>query len=167
MRLRTKIGLSFLAAGLLPALTCAFIGYRGATNTIANDIGKRFQQSSVDVLDKVDRCLFERYGDVQAFGFNAAFQDQERWYTPEDPILTRWLNSYMTTYSIYGVMLLVDTEGKVIAVNTVDGFGKPLDTAAVWSQNFATPRARRSRCGRTTCAGIRSRRSSTRDTRAS
>jgi len=89
------------------------------------------------VNDVIDRNLFERYGDVQAFGLNAAAHDALNWrnQNPDNPLI-RSINGYMTGYGIYRLMLLVDTSGQVLAVNTVDGRGQALDTRAIYDLRF-------------------------------
>ncbi len=136
MQIRTKLAVSFLAAGLIPAGVCATIAWR-ATNNVADTIGGRFQQTATDLLDKVDRFLFERYGDVQAFGLNSVVQDRSEWYRGKESPVVRAMDSYMSCYGIYGLMVLVDTDGKVVAVNSCDAAGKPLDTDRLYEQNFA------------------------------
>ena len=53
----------------IPTMVVAFIGY-DATHDMEDDVGKRFQATAETIADKIDRNLFERYGDVQAFASN-------------------------------------------------------------------------------------------------
>ena len=43
----------------------------------------------------------------------------------------------MTNYGLYKLMLFVDTQGQVLAVNSVDPTGKPLETSGLFKLNFA------------------------------
>jgi methyl-accepting chemotaxis protein len=140
VRLRTKLVLTFVVAGAVPALLCAAVAWK-ATSSLAQSTGHRFETLASDSLDKVDRFLFERYGDVQAFGFNSSVRDAAKW--PKDaagavnhPIVGA-MNDYMACYGIYGLMVLVDTNGKVIAVNSKDAAGRPLATDHVYAMTFA------------------------------
>jgi methyl-accepting chemotaxis protein len=90
------------------------------------------------MLDTIERNLFERYGDVQAFGLNSVVHDVEHWYKrgETNPIVTA-MNNYVTCYGIYSVTMLVDTQGKVVAVNTRDASGRIIDTDQYYQLNFA------------------------------
>jgi methyl-accepting chemotaxis protein len=88
--------------------------------------------------DKIDRNLFERYGDVQAFAANTAAYDPANWNRPSasNPLVAA-INSYMTNYGLYRLSLYVDLEGNVRAVNSVNNLGKDIDTSGYYQANFA------------------------------
>jgi len=58
------------------------------------------QTTASTIGKKIDRNLFERYGDVQAFGVNAATRNTTNWYSHDanNPLISA-MNSYMTNYS--------------------------------------------------------------------
>ncbi len=126
-----------LVFGITPALVLFGIlqlqetAFRDAMNT-------RVGVTAVQINDVIDRNLFERYGDVQAFGLNAAAQDTANWGSAVagNP-LVHAMNGYMTGYGIYKLMLLLDTKGTVVGVNTVDGKGNLLRTKSLLGQSFA------------------------------
>ncbi len=93
---------------------------------------------AVAALDKIDRNLFERYGDVQAFGVNAVIQEKTNWYQvgSRSNKIVEVMNQYMYLYGVYNLMIAVDREGKVIAVNDKDAAGKTLATEYIYRQNF-------------------------------
>ena len=129
--MRNKLILLLLTFGLLPALTM-FGMLMVEASTIRDDLNARVASSAAQVDEIIDRNLFERYGDVQAFGLNTAVLDEWNWNNPtSDNPLVRSMNGYMTGYGIYKLMLVLDIYGKIVAVNTVDGTGKPLDTKAL------------------------------------
>jgi hypothetical protein len=95
------------------------------------------QKTTATLGETIDRNLFERYGDVQAFGVNGAAKDTANWYSNgADNSLISAMNAYMTNYGLYKVMMLVDTNGKVAAVNSVNNKGKELPTAYLYDVNF-------------------------------
>ena len=56
----------------------------------------RFRGMAVQVGDLIDRNLFERYGDVQAFGYNTVALDPANWRKPgEDNGLVEAMDRYM------------------------------------------------------------------------
>lgn len=98
------------------------------------------QASSDTIIKRIERNLFERYGDVQAFGFNQVVQDKNSWYKqgPENKIVGA-MDQFMSTYTpIYEAMLFVDTNGKPVAVSSVTFDGKPANTSGFYAKNFST-----------------------------
>jgi methyl-accepting chemotaxis protein len=83
------------------------------------------------IQDKIDRNLFERYGDVQAFTNNAIVRRPlNRLDAADQAAITDVLNRYVQGYGCYTISLITDATGRVVAINTVDAAGKPLARAA-------------------------------------
>ncbi len=95
--------------------------------------------AAVNLNDLIDRNLFERYGDVQAFGLNTAAYNPDNWRNPSsnNPLVAA-INGYTTGYGLYPLIMYLDLEGNVRAVNSVDKTGKPIKSAALYRKNFAT-----------------------------
>lgn len=135
--IKSKLIALFIIFGTLPAL-----GMLGVYYSFSGSIEEAYRSPVLDTAialsDVVDRNLFERYGDVQAFGANTAAWAPENWRntTPGNPLVGA-MNAYMTNYGLYRLMVLVDNQGQVLAVNTVDPKGKSIDTSRVYQQNFA------------------------------
>jgi methyl-accepting chemotaxis protein len=102
---------------------------------IQNINASSLQTVASEIADKIDRNLFERYGDVQAFALNTIVRNKDHWYNPGSPIVAS-MNSYVDTYDIYYLTILVDLEGKVIAVNDKDDSGNPISTGHIYSKNY-------------------------------
>ena len=122
--LKTKLLLSFLMLGMVPMAIVGVMSYRTAYQACLDSSGQRMLSTAVNLSDKIDRNLFERYGDVQAFAFNPMAQG-----TPES--VTQAANFYMVAYGCYDLMMVADPEGKIIAANTVSFDGKPLNTTGL------------------------------------
>ncbi|WP_181708076.1 methyl-accepting chemotaxis protein [Chthonobacter rhizosphaerae] len=88
--------------------------------------------------DTIDRNLFERYGDAQAFGLNEAARLAANHRNPQEtnPLVAA-MNGYMHLYGIYRLVLLVDTQGNVLAVNSRDASERPIPTATFYGRSFA------------------------------
>jgi GAF domain-containing protein len=89
------------------------------------------------VIDKIDRNFYERFGDVQAFAYNrlavqTASMDSVVEGTQE------FINTMTVYYVLYDLMMIVDREGKALAVNTVDKNGNTLNTREVFEERFAS-----------------------------
>lgn len=124
----------YMIVGLVP------LGIVSVINNISfekiQDINARnLQTVASEIADKIDRNLFERYGDVQAFALNTVLRNKENWYKSSSPIVDS-MNSYVDTYDIYYFTLLVDLEGKVIAVNSKDDSGNSISTSQFYDKNY-------------------------------
>lgn len=136
LSIRSKLTLLLLFFGLLPV---------GAVMPIVFNKLSEMQKAKLEdmnsvatsVNELVDRNLFERYGDVQAFGVNSAARDTGNWYKNDGSgQLVSAMNSYMANYGLYKLMVLVDMDGKVAAVNSEDNKGKSLNTSSLYSKSF-------------------------------
>jgi len=84
-------------------------------------------------LDKIDRNLFERYGDVQAYALSepARSGNSQR--------IEAFMNDMMGAYTpIYDLMMVVNLQGKVIAINSVDKNGKPLEVKWMLGHDYSS-----------------------------
>lgn len=138
--LKFRLMLSFVLVGLIPAIVMEL----NATNMAGESeelLNKQTKGLATDVADKIDRNLFERYGDVQAFGYNTALHDEENWYHSDgDSPLVRAMNKYIIAYGVYSLSVFVDASGKVAAVSTVDKTGKPIKSEFLYQKSFADSR---------------------------
>lgn len=90
---------------------------------------------SFAVVEKIDRNFYERFGDVQAYAFNRlAIQaiDSAR----ATPSVQKFINTMVSYYVLYDLMMIVDSNGKVVAANTADKNGVPLRTESIIGQDF-------------------------------
>jgi methyl-accepting chemotaxis protein len=127
--LKTKI--------LLPAMLI-LLGCLGTIYLVVLKQAKTLEVSRLTALssaarsvqDKVDRCLFERYGDVQAFGLNREFhRDLSKLTEAEQTAFTSLLNDYAKSYGCYDISVVMDPNGRVIAVNNQSPTGEALPNA--------------------------------------
>ena len=81
---------------------------------IERNAGVRLQELAYNASDKLDRNLFERYGDVQAFAQSAPARSMNA------VAIQNWMNAMTRTYApIYRLMVVADRNGKIIAANSV------------------------------------------------
>ena len=119
------LGISFLGIGGLVAF-----GLK-TREALIDTKAKTVRQSSESILDKIDRNLFERYGDVQAFAVSVPARSM-------DPArLVPFINDMMGIYApVYDLMVVANLEGKIVAANTVFKDGKPLaETSKILGQS--------------------------------
>jgi Methyl-accepting chemotaxis protein (MCP) signalling domain len=125
--------------GLAPAALIAWLSYSTSASTMTDDVGKSYEHAAVTLHDTIDRNLFERYGDVQAFGVNDAVFNRAAWYKvgAERNAVAQVANTYVALYGIYTISMVLDLDGRLIAVNDKDAAGKALDTAWLYQERFA------------------------------
>ncbi len=79
-------------------------------SVIERSAGNQVRQLAFNAADKLDRNLFERYGDVQAFAKSSAA------ISLSQVQIERWMEIMLTTYRpIYRLMLATNRQGQVIA----------------------------------------------------
>lgn len=112
------LSIALIVVGLVPLIVVGAIAYRLSQGSLAEAAGQRLQAAATETNHKIDRNLFERYGDAQAFAANPHA-------TESASETTEVMNFYMETYSIYDAMMVADVAtGQIIAVSTVDHAGE-------------------------------------------
>ena len=122
--IKTKLITCFLLVALIPLVTICWWAYSSTRTELLASKGNLLQTTANQLLDKIYRNLFERFGDVQAFAYNPKA-------TAEADALTEALNFYTKTYGCYDLMVVADIDGKIVAANTIDFEGKPLGTTKI------------------------------------
>jgi len=137
LKIAHKLVILLMVSGLVPALAL-FAVFEFERSDFETNFRNQLTQFAIDIGDVVDRNLFERYGDVQAFGLNAAAKDNANWGVASDsnPLVSA-MNGYMTGYGIYRLMLVLDMDGTVVAANSVNPTGEKLDTVSLYGKSFA------------------------------
>ncbi|MCB0874016.1 MAG: methyl-accepting chemotaxis protein [Thermoleophilia bacterium] len=121
LTLKQRLIASLLAAGLVPLLLVGIGGYRVMSGMLTDNTNAYLAESAINTNDVLDRNLFERYGDVQAFALSASAKSMQ-------PAQARkWIDTMMGIYTpVYNLMVVADTRGRIIAVNGVDIEGKDI-----------------------------------------
>ena len=133
----TKLICLCVVFGVIPMAGIGFIAFNAA-NDMEKNVGHAFETSAKTIADKIDRNLFERYGDVQAFAQNRVNQSRIQWGNPlHMNDITKVMNGYVSTYGIYYLTFLVDTEGNPVAVNSKDAAGNALATEHLMNKSYA------------------------------
>ena len=88
------------------------------------------------VIEKIDRNFYERFGDVQAFAFNK-LAVQAAINRKTDAEVDRFINTMVSYYVLYDLMMITDIEGKVVSANTIDKYGKPLSSESLIGKDFS------------------------------
>jgi len=81
---------------------------------VSNTVAARLSDAARDTIDKVDRNLFERYCDVQAWTAFKLLSDATFKDDPDGQV-SQLLASLVKIYEVYYDILLLDSKGEVIA----------------------------------------------------
>ena len=137
MTLRLKLTAAILGAGLVPLFLLSWLAYRAA-NTAGDQARQALASEARDANDKIDRNLFERYGDAQAFASNPALRDRSQWYQvgAAKNSIAAAANRYAALYGLYPKMLIADRDGKLVATNDRDASGNPISSQSLYARNY-------------------------------
>jgi hypothetical protein len=137
LSLENRLSVALFTIGLIPAIILAVVNISTLTD-LANSKGQELVSQTMTVGELINRNVFERYGDVQAFGYNQAVFDKSSWYQSSSTTnkISAVMNDYIRSYGVYSLSILVDLDGKVIAVNDKDVNGKSIKTAELYNRNF-------------------------------
>lgn len=136
LSIRYKLMILLVIIGALPALTISYVFTVNEKDLRAKD-SKQLAEVAKTLGEIIDRNLFERYGDVQAFGFNTAAYDEKNWDNPGDGnTLIGAMNNYTRAYGMYPLMMMLDTQGNVVATNSIAIDGKPIAVNFLYDLNF-------------------------------
>lgn len=140
LKVRGKLTALFVAFGLLPMLAVMPI-MLSKLNDLRQAHLRDMESTAANVSELIDRNLYERYGDVQAFTTNAAAKNTKNWSESGEKLsdsnpLASAMNAYMTNYTLYKLMMVLDMQGRVVAVNSVDSVGKPIEVKTLYGRSF-------------------------------
>ena len=136
LKIRGKLTIAFVMFGMVPVLAVMPVVFNKLSDMKQSRLHD-MQSTAAITGELIDRNLYERYGDVQAFGVNAATKNTKNWGVQSDsnPLIAS-MNAYMTNYTLYKLMLVLDMQGRVVAANSVDAAGKPIDTGHLYGKSF-------------------------------
>ncbi len=119
--LRSKLLVCFGLTVAIGIGAITFLSFRQSRTSLGEAARASLVQQAANLADKIDRNLFERYGDVQAFAFHPGARGGPRQATAA-------ANFFIQAYGLYDLAVVVGRDGVILAANTVDQEGKPLDT---------------------------------------
>lgn len=125
--------LMLAATVLLPLLLLSLVLLLGTVgNQVERSSGARVRQAAFSAANILNRYLGERYSDVLSFSTSRFARNMDA----EEQ--GAWMNTLIQNQSpIYRLMLVADTNGKVIATSSVNAQGQSLDTSAVIGSSVA------------------------------
>jgi methyl-accepting chemotaxis protein len=89
-----------------------------------------FKSRAISLQGAVAAQFYERYGDVQAFAINPSITSLDK------SKIVPLLNQYAVLYGIYDLILVVDTEGHLIAANDISPEKTSIQTQSLYLKNY-------------------------------
>ena len=122
--LRSKLLCTYLALAIVPAAIIGVLAYQRSLAALEEHSGDALASAAEGAMDRIDRNLCERIGDVQSFAFHPKALGR--------PIeVGEATNYFVRNCPFYDLMVVADAEGTIIGTNTVDWQGKPIDTSEI------------------------------------
>ena len=128
---------TLMLAGLTPLAVVLALYLPVLETRLQHGVLKEHEQLALEVGAVLNRNLFERNGDVQAFALNPSTRDPTAWRRPGAGPLVEAMNGYVRLYGMYRLTLLVSPQGEVLAANSIDADGHRLDTAPFYARSVA------------------------------
>lgn len=122
LSLKAKAILLSGAFGILPVLGSGGLAYYFANKNIVRTKVAEQELSAVNLSDKINRFLFERYADIQAVANLPAFNNASASAAMSIEEKNKLIDKYIELYLIYDSIAVFDLEGNVIAQSA----GEPL-----------------------------------------
>jgi methyl-accepting chemotaxis protein PixJ len=123
LSLRTKATVLAVLLGTVPIATVGGIGFLAANQTLKQQINQQHSVESTELVDKVNRFVFERYGDIQIIAKSDALTDSDK--SRRQAVL----EEFKTTYGVYDSIAYFDLQGNVRAQTAGDPLSNHADRA--------------------------------------
>jgi twitching motility protein PilJ len=123
LSLQSKSTILAIMIGSLPVLLTGIAGYLIADNTVSEKVKTTHTQATQSTADKINRFMFERYGDAQVLANLPIFTDPKARKIYSLAERSEILTKYAENYGVYDSIAVFDLQGNTI-VQMRDG--KPI-----------------------------------------
>lgn len=122
LSLKKKLMLVFLGLNAIFYSILLFMVYQShQSRQVTRE--EKAKASAFATIEKIDRNLFERFGDVQAFALSESARSGDPYR------IEKFINDMMVTYApVYDLMMVTNASGEIIAANTIKKDGTMLKT---------------------------------------
>jgi methyl-accepting chemotaxis protein PixJ len=120
LSLGTKATLLAIAIGTLPVLGVGALAYSISSNSLGEKISGLQQAEAEGLADKVNRFIFERYGDIQVLSSLPILTNPQIRASSTQTQKQAILDKFIQTYKIYDSIAVFDLNGEAIAQSQGD-----------------------------------------------
>lgn len=115
LSLRAKVTMAAILLGTVPVVAIGGMAYSVANQSITKGVYIDQSNKSEEILDKLNRFIFERYGDVQIVANLPAFKNGKVRAVVVAQDKVQILEKFKETYAVYDSIAVFDLDGSVIA----------------------------------------------------
>ena len=108
--IQTKLVLFFFILTIALFLSVGFLFFGNTQKVIIDAKEKELMTLSEETSNKIERFLFERYGDIEVMAQSPALNDMES----KDNLKFDYLESVRKAYKTYDSIFVVDASGKIV-----------------------------------------------------
>ncbi|MBD2456879.1 methyl-accepting chemotaxis protein [Nostoc sp. FACHB-87] len=123
LSLETKATILAIAISTIPALFIGAIAYHLTSKSLTKQITQSQTTEAVDLTEKVNRFMSDRYGDIQILANSPLFAKGNLTSNTNNSEKQALLDKILTNYQNYNSIAVFDTEGNVI----VQSSGEPIE----------------------------------------
>jgi methyl-accepting chemotaxis protein len=127
LNLRTKATLLAVAIGTIPLALVGTGAYITSETTLKQEVERTQKAESTEAIDKVNRFMFERYGDVQAISNLPILRNSQVGALVSRQDKQTVLDQYVKTYGVYDSIGVFELNGNVIVQTTGTFLGNHSD----------------------------------------
>jgi methyl-accepting chemotaxis protein PixJ len=124
--LRSKATALAIALGTLPVILIGSAAYVVMDKTFAQQIETQQINQSIQISDKLNRFIFERYGDIQVLANLPFLKNTRLQNTMTLQEKQQVLNQYAQTYLVYDSIAVMDLQGKLLVQSKSEPLGNQL-----------------------------------------
>lgn len=125
LSLRTKVTALAVGMGTVPLLVVGLAVDTITNHTLTRKVNESAQASTVSQADKVNRYLFERYGDIQIISRLKVLRNRKVQQVVSQAERNRQLTDYAATYGMYDNIAAFDLNGNVMAQSSTEALENP------------------------------------------
>ncbi|MCG9579385.1 cache domain-containing protein [Vibrio tubiashii] len=126
MKFSIKLPLLFLGLSLMMLGVVTAVSFKGK-DILQDRMLLAIEREATLLIRLIERNLFERYHDVQAFRLSLGeVDDGQLKFLSSSPSFAASLNDFVSNYKVYRRIMLFDLDGELLAYSTKNQFGKTL-----------------------------------------
>ncbi|MDC5853614.1 PAS domain S-box protein [Vibrio europaeus] len=126
MKFSIKLPLLFLGLSLMMLGVVTAVSFKGK-DILQDRMLLAIEREATLLIRLIERNLFERYHDVQAFRLSLGqVDDGQLKFISSSPSFAASLNDFVSNYKVYRRIMLFDLDGELLAYSTKNQFGKTL-----------------------------------------
>ncbi|MEE3716099.1 methyl-accepting chemotaxis protein [Tumidithrix elongata RA019] len=115
LSLRLKATLLAIAIGTLPIVATGTIAYLTSSRALRAEVSDTQEEQAIQINDKINRFMFERYGDIQVLaGLNVLRDLKVSGSTTTPQQRKEALEYFVTSYKVYDSIAVFGTDGNLI-----------------------------------------------------